>query len=136
MFLNPSPKLTLISPLFFGPYGDHRCSLLLNCALVGDIVSHPSANCDMSLCRFYFILNTCQIIFLGRQSENWATYDQRSTRMLRICFFAPSQVHNTNICSEWMGWRTISYSTVSIYCKRIIVYCFFSRFASLFLTFS
>lgn len=68
VFLKPPIHLTLISH-FFEPCGDHHFSLLLNCALAVDIVSHThthtSAKCDMSLCRLYFIRNTCQIFFLG-----------------------------------------------------------------------
>lgn len=76
----------------------------------------------MSLCRLYFIRNTCQIFFWGASRPV-----ERSARMAGTCVCAPSQVrkHNTNICSEWMWWRTEYFFSVSIYCKRVIVHCFF-----------
>lgn len=55
--------------------------------------------------------------------------------MLGTCVFTQSQVHNTNICSEWMGWRTeYTISTFSSTARELL-FIVFSRFASLFLIF-
>lgn len=73
VFLKPPIHLTLISH-FFEPCGDHHFSLLLNCALAVDIVSHTHTHKRQMryvALQIIFYSQHMPNIFLGRQLKNW-----------------------------------------------------------------